>query len=62
MMQVTIQVFKDNCFNLFTVLKKLKEYVGFFFFNNLIATNFKLISKSYYILWIKVKKFYTKKI
>ena len=26
-------------FNLFTVLKKLKECVGFFFFNNLIATN-----------------------
>ena len=25
--------------NLFTVLKKLKECVGFFFFNNLIATN-----------------------
>jgi hypothetical protein len=28
-----------DCFNLFTVLKKLKECVGFFFFNNLIATN-----------------------
>jgi len=28
-----------NCFNFFTVLKKLKECVGFFFFNNLIATN-----------------------
>jgi len=25
--------------NLFTVFKKLKECVGFFFFNNLIATN-----------------------
>jgi len=25
--------------NLFTVLKKLKECVDFFFFNNLIATN-----------------------
>jgi len=25
--------------NLFAVLKKLKECVGFFFFNNLIATN-----------------------
>jgi hypothetical protein len=25
--------------NLFTVLKKLKECAGFFFFNNLIATN-----------------------
>lgn len=25
--------------NLFTVLKKLKECVGFFFFKNLIATN-----------------------
>lgn len=25
--------------NFFTVLKKLKECVGFFFFNNLIATN-----------------------
>ena len=29
-----------KCFNLFTVLKKLKECVGFFFFNNLIATNY----------------------
>ena len=29
----------ERCFNLFTVLKKLKECVGFFFFNNLIATN-----------------------
>jgi hypothetical protein len=29
----------DGYFNLFTVLKKLKECVGFFFFNNLIATN-----------------------
>lgn len=28
--------------NLFTVLKKLKECVGFFFFNNLIATNYSL--------------------
>jgi hypothetical protein len=25
--------------NLFTFLKKMKECVGFFFFNNLIATN-----------------------
>jgi len=25
--------------NIFTVLEKLKECVGFFFFNNLIATN-----------------------
>lgn len=31
---------EKNCIkNLFTVLKKLKECVGFFFFNNLIATN-----------------------
>jgi hypothetical protein len=29
----------ERVFNLFTVLKKLKECVGFFFFNNLIATN-----------------------
>jgi len=31
--------------NLFTVLKKLKECVGFFFFNNLIATNALQISE-----------------
>jgi len=28
-----------NCFNLFTVLKKLKECVGFFFFKFLIGYN-----------------------
>ena len=32
--------------NLFTVLKKLKESVGFFFFNNLIATNEKVLKKA----------------
>ncbi len=31
--------------NLFTVLKKLKECVGFFFFNNLIATNVKRLGE-----------------
>lgn len=30
---------EEMLFNLFTVLKKLKECAGFFFFNNLIATN-----------------------
>jgi hypothetical protein len=32
--------------NLFTVLKKLKECVGFFFFNNLIATNGGALAKN----------------
>ena len=44
---MTIQLIAqmDSNTNLFTVLKKLKECVGFFFFNNLIAINVLQISE-----------------